>query len=86
MIVLAHVLIAISSIIATSVLAIFPSRPKLYTSYSLIAATLGSGTYLVISTHQPILKSCITGLVYLGIVMFGLAVSHYRMAHFRQIN
>ena len=85
MIVLVHVLIAVSSIITTSVLAIFPSRRKLYTSYSLIAATLASGTYLVISTHQPILKSCITGLVYLGIVMFGLAVSHYRMARPEQI-
>jgi hypothetical protein len=81
MIVLIHVLIALSSIIATSILAIFPSRAKLYASYSLIAATLVSGTYLVISTHQPILKSCITGLVYLGVVMFGLAISHYRFAH-----
>lgn len=86
MIVLIHVLIALSSIVTTTLLAIFPSKRKLVVSYSLIAATLASGTYLVISTHQPILKSCVTGLAYLGVVMFGLAISYYRISRQQQLN
>jgi hypothetical protein len=79
-IVLIHVLIAISSIIATTVLAIFPSKLKLYVSYSLIASTLISGTILVLVTHSSILKTCITGLLYLAVVMAGVVFAGHRLA------
>jgi hypothetical protein len=72
MIVLLHVLIALSSIAYTTYLYFRPTKRKFYASYGLIAATLASGTYLVISTHSPLLSSCVTGLIYLGIVLTGV--------------
>lgn len=72
MIVLLHVLIAISSVAWTTHLYFAPTRRKFYAAYGLIAATLASGTYLVISTHSPLLSSCVTGLIYLGVVLSGV--------------
>jgi prepilin signal peptidase PulO-like enzyme (type II secretory pathway) len=80
MVVLLHVLIALSSIAYTTYLYFSPSRRKFYTSYGLIAATLISGAYLVISTHSPLLSSCATGLVYLSLVAFGLFTASSKLA------
>ncbi len=80
MIVLLHVLIALSSIAFTTYLYFRPSKHKFYASYGLIAATLASGSYLVISTHSPMLSSCMTGLAYLLIVTAELVAAHYRAA------
>lgn len=76
MIVLLHVLIALSSAAYTTYLYFSPSKRKFYAAYGLIGATLASGTYLVISTHSPLLSSCVTGLIYLGIVLTGLLAAH----------
>jgi hypothetical protein len=80
MIVLLHVLIALTSI-GFSTYALFgPSYTKLKLSYSLVGLTLASGTYLVISTHANMLSSCITGLVYLAIVSTAIAAAHRKLA------
>lgn len=81
MIVLLHVLIALSSVAWTTYLNFAPSRRKFYAAYGLIGATLASGTYLVISTHSPLLSSCVTGLVYLGIVLSGVFVAARKPAN-----
>ena len=75
MVVLIHVVIALGSVAWTTYLNFAPTRRKFYAAYGLIGATLASGTYLVISTHSPLLSSCATGLVYLGIVLSGVFVA-----------
>ncbi len=79
MIVLLHVLIALSSMAWTTRLYFAPTKHKFYGAYGLIGATLASGTYLVISTHSPLLSSCVTGLVYLGAVSAGVFAAHKRL-------
>ncbi len=79
MIILVHVTFALTSIVSTTVLAAFPSKAKMYLSYGLIAATLISGTLLIILTHVSILKTCISGLVYLCVVLAGLAFARHRL-------
>lgn len=81
MLILTHVIIALSSIAFTTHLWFSPTRRKFYVSYGLIAATLISGTALVISTHSPLLSSCETGLAYLGIVLAALVAARRRLAH-----
>jgi len=76
MVILLHVLIAFGSIAYTTYLYARPSKHKFYAAYGLIAATLASGTYLVVSTHSPLLSSCVTGLVYLGIVLTGVFAAY----------
>ena len=80
MIVLLHVLIALGSIAFTTYLYFRPSKGRFYASYGLIGATLASGTYLVISTHAPLLSACMTGLLYLGVVLAGIAAAHQKAA------
>ncbi len=85
MLVLIHVIIAISSIIFTAFVFVRPSKSKLKVSYSLTAITLASGTYLVWSTGAPILQSCVTGLIYLAVIFVGILATHYKLAHTSQI-
>lgn len=79
MILLTHILIAISSIIYTSLLLVHPSRTKLRTSYILIAATLASGTYLTILNPVHMLQTCTTGLVYVVIVSAGVFIARRQL-------
>lgn len=81
MILLLHIAIALSSVAYTTYLYISPSDTKFKVSYGFVAATLASGTYLVVSTGGHLLRSCITGLVYLGIVSFGIRLARTRYAH-----
>ena len=79
MIVLLHVLIAISSITFTTYLYFKPSKGKFYGAYGLIGATLVSGTWLVISTGSPLLSSCMTGLIYFGITISGIVAAKHKL-------
>jgi uncharacterized membrane protein len=78
MFLLTHILIACASIIFTTYLFIAPSKAKFTVNYSLIALTLISGTYLVVSTHANMLQSCVTGLVYVLAVTLGTIAARYK--------
>jgi hypothetical protein len=77
---ISHIAIALSSIIVTTTLAVAPSQRKVYTSYGFIAATLATGTYLVVVTHTPLLHVCTSGLLYLGIALSGVVIGQRRLA------
>jgi hypothetical protein len=64
MLVLIHVIIALSSLTFATYLLARPSKRKFAVNYALIAATLGSGTYLVVSTGAPVFTACMSGLAY----------------------
>lgn len=81
MLLLIHIIIALSSITVTTAQAFWPSRRKLQVSAGLIALTLGTGTYLVISMHTSMLHACMTGLLYLAVALTGIAVGEYRSSH-----
>ncbi len=79
-----HIVVAVSSLVC-AIYAIFkPSPSTLRFSYGLTAATLASGTYIVLSTHTSLTQACTTGLVYLGIMTAGLTAARYRLV--RQVN
>ena len=79
MIVLTHVLIAITSLLYTGYLFFLPSQIKLRISYGLVILTLMSGIYLVMSTHAPLLSACTIGLLYLSVVLGGVLAAHKRL-------
>jgi hypothetical protein len=80
MLVLVHVIIACSSMIASTWALISPSKGKLNATYGLVALTLLSGGYLVWSRHAPMLQTCLAGLSYLGFTAVGIIVGRYRLA------
>jgi len=79
MIILIHVLIALTSIILASLAFFKPTIKKLMTSYGFVLATIASGTYLLISFPSHILQSCLVGLVYVTVVAGATAATHVRL-------
>lgn len=80
MILVTHIIIALSSVAYTTLLLLRPSQTKLYVSYALVAATLASGIYLTVINPASMLRTCTTGLIYVVIVTAGIAVARKRLA------
>jgi len=80
MIVLLHVLIALSSIAHATYTFFRPSQTKLAVSYGLIAATIASGTMLIIGAQGHMLESCAMGLLYSAGVSVLTVKAHTRLA------
>ena len=80
MILILHIMTALASLVVATVTAAAPTRVRLQSIYGLTAATLASGTYIVVSTGAPVLSSCLSGLLYLGAIAATVAVSRYRLA------
>jgi len=72
MILLFHIIVALSSLVSSGLAFFYPSQTKLNTSYILVALTLLSGTQLVISKPAYMTQTCAEGLVYLGVVAFAI--------------
>jgi len=83
MMLLTHLVIALSSLVYSAYVFFNPSRAGLRRSYGLVIATVATGTYLVVSTHSPMLQSCMAGLTYLGIVSVGLVSAHIKLVRVR---
>lgn len=64
MLLLTHIIIALGSLVASGLLLARPTKPLLSTSYSLIIATLASGSLLIALEPVGILHACLAGLVY----------------------
>lgn len=77
---LVHIIIALTSVAYSTYVFFAPSQKKMRASYGLIAATLASGTYLVISAHAPVLSSCLSGLTYVSAVAVILTAANYKLA------
>jgi len=80
MIIVGHVIIAILSIVMATYILMRPSKTKLYATTGLIALTLVSGTYLVISSHTRLLPACTMGLGYLAIAGGELIAAKHKLA------
>lgn len=80
MLLIAHITIALSSMVLAGVSMFSPSRGKLSATYALIAGTLVSGTVLVVASSSNLMQSCMTGLAYLAAVGFAAALGHHKLA------
>jgi hypothetical protein len=81
MILIIHIAIALSSIAFTTFTFFKPSQAKIKTAYAFVAATIGTGTYLVFLNPSHLASACTTGLIYLGIVGVGIVSAQYKLAH-----
>lgn len=79
MLLLTHITVAILGLLQATYALVSPSRRKLHMVYGLLAATLASGTYLVITLHSPILSSCLSGLLYTVVVAVLSSAATYRL-------
>ena len=79
MILLAHVIIALTSVLFTAFVYISPSVTKLRASMVLLGLTVASGTYLVLSVGTHMMQACTTGLLYIGIVSYGIITARQKL-------
>jgi hypothetical protein len=77
---LIHIIIAVASLALTGWAYLSPSKRKLYSSYISVFLTLGTGFFLVMSKPAHMTQTCITGLIYLGFVVYGIASVHHKLA------
>jgi hypothetical protein len=80
MMVILHVLIALSSIAFTTYAYFRPSTPKLRVGYGLTGLTLATGIYLVWSAPAHMIEACTMGLFYLGVVTLGIVATRSKLA------
>jgi hypothetical protein len=79
MILLAHILLAVTSLGYTGYLYLNPTKVKFYTTYVLTTVTLFSGFYLVLNKPGHIVKTCFTGLAYLTFISAGVFAAKYKL-------
>jgi len=84
MLVLLHVTIAISSLIYTGYIFFSPSKSKINLAYGLVAATIISGTILVVTKPAQLVSTCISGLLFLAITLPVIVTAHRRLAKEQQ--
>lgn len=74
MLIVIHILIALASLLAATVLLFKPSKRLINFNKVAIISTLVSGTALVIDTKSGLIKACFTGLIYLA---FAAGATYY---------
>jgi|GEM_PF-2506137 len=79
-----HVSIALAGIALSGLALLRPSSRLLKLSYTAIALTFASGTYLVIAGPAHLVSTCISGIIYLGVVSAGLVPARMRLARQNQ--
>ncbi len=80
MLLLAHITIAMISVLFATLLLFSPSNFKFKANYLLLGATLASGTYMVLDRGSHLVESCAVGLVYLGAVSSAIILAKRRFA------
>lgn len=68
MIILSHVLLALLSLALSTFNFVTPSKTKLVTSYLLATGTLASGVVLIVVNNASVLRTCLTGIAFFGVV------------------
>jgi len=84
MILMLHILIALASLAYAGYVFFRPSHSGLKVTYSLVGLTLASGTYLVWSQPAHMVQACISGLVYIAVVLFATALAQSKLAGAKQ--
>ncbi len=79
MILAAHILIALTSLILALYTLFVPTHRKLLISYILIALTVVSGTYMIIASPSRMAQACVSGLVYLSVVFVMIALARRKL-------
>jgi hypothetical protein len=75
-----HVVFAISALAMSLINNYRPSAVKLKASYSLAVGTLSSGVLLIIVNNASVLRTCLTGIVFFGVVSILNETARHRLA------
>jgi hypothetical protein len=85
MLLILHIIIAISSLVYTGYIFITPSPKKLHIAYAFVAGTVISGIGLLLQKPTAMAQVCITGLTYLAFVSLGIFAARHKLAAMAKI-
>lgn len=68
MLILIHVALALGALALSVAANIKPAISKLRVSYALATGTLTSGVLLIIVNNASVLRTCLTGIIFFGVV------------------
>ncbi len=80
--ILIHVLIALTSVVLATVVVFRPSLRLFVVHYGFVAATVATGSYLLVAYPTHIVQSCAVGLVYLAVATTLSVVAQVRIRKF----
>jgi hypothetical protein len=79
MMIMLHVAIALTSLVVSLMGIAITSRHLVRSSYTLIAATVATGSMLLIIEPTHILRVCVTGLAYVALATSLTYIAHRRV-------
>lgn len=79
MVLLFHIVVAISSLVFSGYVFFYPSKQKLNIAYILVALMLSSGFFLVLSKPSHLVSACVSGLIYLGLVLPAIVSARHKL-------
>lgn len=80
MILLLHIIVALSSLALTAMAYMMPTSTKLKLSYTLVGLTAASGTWLVIANPATLVHACISGIAFVSIALTGTVLAQRKFA------
>ena len=80
MIVIIHVVIAVLSVVVATIGYSRPTNATLRMSYGLVVLTFGSGFFLVWNEPTQILRTCLSGIGYLAVVLAAIVLTRKKLA------
>lgn len=80
MLLITHILIALSGLAVAGLALLKPSSAKINASYGLLISTIVSGVLLIVIAHASILHTCISGLTFTALMYTGIAAATRRLA------
>ena len=79
MILIIHIVSALSSLAFAAAAFLFPSKTKLNITYVLVGTMLITGFYLVFTQPAHLTQTCAEGLVYLVVVSYGIVTARHKL-------
>lgn len=80
MILLTHIVIALSSLFVTAYAFVTPTQNTLRLSYAFVALTIATGTYIAVANPTHMVQACVSGLIYTGVVLTGIVAVRRKLA------
>ena len=86
MLLIIHITVALLGIGLSTLSAFKPSESRIKVSYSLVLATILSGTALILKEHLAILSVCLSGLLYVVFTLSMLVLASRRLSKQGQVS
>ena len=86
MILITHIIIALSGLVITTIAYMRPSSRLLRAAYVAVGLTFATGFYLVAMAPAHMLQACTSGLMYLGVVSVGIMATRAKLARMQAMH